>query len=262
MITIITPTYNRLATLGRLVKSLEEQTSRDFEWLIVDDGSEDGTSQFISSQADGSSVDCRYIYQKNSGKHVAINTGVSAAHGNWIFIVDSDDVPVPDAIAVLIDSIGSNVDSETVGLCYRKILLDGTLVGKKTTLDKPASLHPTLAASIFGGDLAYVFRTSALRRLPFPVVKGEKFVPELYIWNKLGDMGKIIYFPSDAIYRCEYRDDGYSANFKINLRRNPGGFLLFYRSQIARESKFQIKLKYMIRVFQCTAYLLINKVRI
>ena len=75
-VTVFTPTYNRAYTLERLYKSLLNQTSYDFEWLIVDDGSTDNTSELIKSFQNNHFFDVRYYKQENSGKHVAINNGV------------------------------------------------------------------------------------------------------------------------------------------------------------------------------------------
>ena len=86
-VTVFTPTYNRAYTLERLYKSLLNQTSYEFVWLIVDDGSTDNTSELIKSFQNNQLFDVRYYKQKNSGKHVAINNGVELAEGELFFIV-------------------------------------------------------------------------------------------------------------------------------------------------------------------------------
>jgi hypothetical protein len=104
------------------------------------------------------------------------------------------------------------------------------------------------------GDLAYVFRRDVMRALPFPRIPGETFVPELYVWNQIGDRGDIWFYLDRVICLCEYRDDGYTRNFRANLRRNPAGFLLFYAAQIAREPHWLGRLKALIRSLQCLGY--------
>jgi glycosyltransferase involved in cell wall biosynthesis len=98
MITIFTPTYNRAYSLRRLYDSLCKQTSNDFEWLVVDDGSTDDTENLINSFIADGKVDIRYFKQANGGKHRAINFGVREARGELFFIVDSDDQVTPDAV--------------------------------------------------------------------------------------------------------------------------------------------------------------------
>ncbi len=145
-------------------------------------------------------------------------------------------------------------------MCFRKAYFDGELVGKPSE-ESRVFLHPTEASGLFRGDLAYVFRKSALRSCPFPVIPGEIFFPELYVWNQIGDQGRILFFPGKAIYLCEYLPDGYSANFKRNLARNPQGFLIYYRAQLRRETNVVRRLKCFVRAMQCLGYIYARKIR-
>src|SRR6478672_7236545 len=88
---VVTATYNRAHTLGRTYESLQAQTFRDFEWIIVDDGSTDGTGSLVSGWAQESSFPIRYVSQENGGKHTALNHAVSVARGTFLASVDSDD---------------------------------------------------------------------------------------------------------------------------------------------------------------------------
>lgn len=100
MITVFTPSCNRAYTLPRLFGSLQRQTCSDFEWVIVDDGSTDGTAELCEDFAKEARFPLRYVRQDNSGKHVAINRGAIEASGEWFFIVDSDDYLPPDLIEI------------------------------------------------------------------------------------------------------------------------------------------------------------------
>lgn len=100
MITVFTPTFNRAYTLERLFKSLMEQSCRDFEWVVVDDGSNDNTRELLEIFSQTATFPMRYEVQENSGKHVAINRGAAIATGEWFFIVDSDDWLPEDSIEI------------------------------------------------------------------------------------------------------------------------------------------------------------------
>ena len=256
MITVLTATYNRSQTLLRLFQSLLAQTHRDFEWVIVDDGSTDETQAFFDRYLKSSNdLNITIIRQENGGKHSAINRGVALSKGKWVLIVDSDDALVPDAIETICAAVsGSNI--ETVGFCYRKAFFDNRMVGREVlSNDGYIITTPTDAGKIFCGDLAYVFRTDVMREKEFPIFPGEKFVPELYIWNKIGDEGQLIFFTEKVIYLCEYLEDGYSRNFSFYLKNNPRGFFVFYSSQICRETKLFYKVKYFLRSLQCILYM-------
>ncbi|WP_063832173.1 glycosyltransferase family 2 protein [Pseudomonas sp. PH1b] len=260
MITVLTPTYNRATTLSRLFQSLCAQSSMSFEWLIVDDGSTDGTFDLINEFAICAPFNIRVIRQDNSGKHVALNNGFAEAYSPWVFIVDSDDALVLTAVED-VECALSELDSENlVGICYRRAYFNLNVIGRNSGLSSsPIVMSPTEAGHFFKGDLAYIFKTDALLRNIFPVVSGEKFVPELFVWNKISDEGDIYFFCDKAIYLSDYLDDGYSKNFSSNLRKNPTGFLIFYWSQIFREKKNIYRLKNFLRAIQCFYYKLLNR---
>ncbi|EKB12450.1 hypothetical protein HMPREF1167_02488 [Aeromonas veronii AER39] len=259
MITIMTPTYNRAYVLPRLYDSLCQQTRQDFEWLVIDDGSTDGTAELIFDYRVKSDFSINYFYKENGGKHRAINEGVVHATGDWIIIVDSDDLLTGDAVAKLYD-VMNHIGSEFVGMCFRKATLSGHMIGISGTVwSKSMVMQPIMAGHVLKGDLAYVFRTNVMRECPFPEFPGEKFVPELYIWNKIADIGKIVFYVDQVIYLCEYLPDGYTSNFKKNLRSNPCGFGLFYRDQVIRDTRLFGKVKACVRSLQCILYCWLKK---
>src|SRR5579884_1059571 len=95
--TVLTATYNRAYCLPRVYQSLCAQTFRDFEWVIVDDGSTDGTKELVASWK-SSFFPIRYFWKPNAGKHTAINLGVLQAKGELTLILDSDDPCIPTAL--------------------------------------------------------------------------------------------------------------------------------------------------------------------
>lgn len=99
--TVFTATYNRARTLRRTYESLCRQTHRDFEWLVVDDGSSDATDALVAGwQREGRIEEIRYLYQDNGGKHTAWRRALEHARGPLLVEVDSDDELTPDALAV------------------------------------------------------------------------------------------------------------------------------------------------------------------
>ena len=90
-ITVFTPTYNRRQSLTRVFESLQKQTYRDFNWIIVDDGSKDDTKSLIDEFIVKADFKIIYIYQENAGKHSAINRGLKETTSELFLIADSDD---------------------------------------------------------------------------------------------------------------------------------------------------------------------------
>ncbi len=90
-LTIFTPAYNRAHTIGRTYESLCRQTSRDFEWLVVDDGSSDNTAELVRGWIAEADFPIRYIRQENQGMHGAHNTAYANIHTELNVCIDSDD---------------------------------------------------------------------------------------------------------------------------------------------------------------------------
>lgn len=229
MITIFTPTYNRAHLLHNLYNSLCIQTEKNFEWLIIDDGSSDNTQEVVQNFIDENRITIRYQKQENQGKHIAINNGVALARCELFFIVDSDDVLPNDSLEKIIEKyqlIKNNKD--IVGIAGRRGYITGGYIG---TNKKYSDIITTSLNFRFNhrieGDMAEVFRTEILRKFPFPFLEGEKFCPEALIWQKIDQFYKMLWF-SDIIYRGEYIEGGLSANiFKVR-KNSPKASCLYY----------------------------------
>ncbi len=234
-ITVLTPTYNRAETLPRLAASLEVQSFCDFEWLVVDDGSTDGTAQLLSSLCEASSFPVRTIRCENGGKHRALNRGIPEVRSSWIFIVDSDDLLPADSLEKLARlARQADGDPSAGGVMGLKQTLDGRLVGERLPLDSGPRDAATLTfVDRIRGDKAEAFKTDVLRRYPFPEFEGERFITECVVWFRIARDGWKLYLSNEILYSCEYRADGLSAR-SLDLRlRNPEGTLLFYIEELA-----------------------------
>lgn len=101
--TVFTPTFNRAASIHRVYESLQSQTFRDFEWLIVDDGSEDDTADLVRRWIKEADFPIEYMKQNHAGKHIAWNYALQKAKGYFFIIADSDDAFVPNALERLLE---------------------------------------------------------------------------------------------------------------------------------------------------------------
>lgn len=256
MVTIFTPTYNRAYCLNALYESLCSQTSKDFEWLIIDDGSSDETEALVSSWLCEQSFSIHYIKQSNGGKHRAINRGVKEARGELFFIVDSDDMLTEDAVEqIILVEKDITCNEHLCGVCFRCLFsVSRNMVGTPFPKDGmyASSLEWTYKYKV-KGDKAEVVLTDVLRKYPFPEIEGENFVPEALVWNRIADSYKMI-CKNKGIYLCEYLPDGLTAGFWRNLKRNPKGFGLFYSETMKRCISLKVTLKCLIRTLQCGWY--------
>lgn len=117
LFSIIIPTYNRELLIGRAIDSILDQSFKDFEIIIVDDGSTDNTKKVIKSYTDPR---VKYIYQENAERSAARNNGIKNALGEYICFLDSDDQFKLDHLSTFHDEIKKNNSPEC--MFYTKIL--------------------------------------------------------------------------------------------------------------------------------------------
>jgi glycosyltransferase involved in cell wall biosynthesis len=239
-ITVFTPTYNRADTLPVLAASLEAQDFQDYEWLVIDDGSTDGTIALLESWRTEKKLPLRFLTVPNGGKHRAINQALAAAKGEYFFIVDSDDkLPLGalEKIAALVPTVVA--DPECCGIMGLKGSFDGKLLGGLLPegVASSDSLELTYTYHI-RGDKAEVFKTDILRQFPFPELDGERFITECVVWFRIARAGYTLRLVNEILYEAEYQPDGLSAR-SVELRtRNPEGTFLFYRELIEGDLPF------------------------
>ena len=251
MITVFTPTYNRAKLLPRLYESLCKQTYRDFEWLIVDDGSRDGTIDAINKLKvengelkDNYQFPIRYFYQENGGKHRAINHGVREAEGELFLILDSDD-SLPERSLELIAKFYTQIkdDDSFGGVCGYMAHHDGTIIGKGNEEDILDTNSIDLRHRYnVKGDMCEVFKTSVLREIPFPEIGGERFCPEALVWNRIAKKYRLRVF-HDVVYYRDYLDGGLTDKI-VNIRmQSPIASMMCYQEMNELDISFLQKMK-------------------
>lgn len=254
LLTIFTPTYNRKELLGRLYKSLCHQTSKDFIWLIVDDGSDDGTREYIEGLKAVSPFRIDYFYQENGGKMRAHNTGVNVCRTELFLCVDSDDYLVPEAVSAVCGlwnkkgNINGNVKDERLSgiVAYKGLSADEKFPGgdfPDLQVKRGRSTLRALYLNGFHGETTLAFRTDILREHPFPEIMGEKYVPEDYVYDQIDEKYELIVFPS-IITVCELKKGGYTDVAKKLRRENPTGWYLYYVQRAQKTGFSVLKIKY------------------
>lgn len=202
-LTVFTPTYNRKHTLPRTYESLCRQTSNDFDWLIIDDGSTDGTRDWIESLgtkvflfgqrfdwmgqfADGEdenhfviqtpNIRIEYIYKSNGGLYTGYNVAYQTIQTELCVCVDSDDYMPDNAIALIVDKWNKLTPVEKKNYCgivgldfdVRTQLPIGGFFKADQTESWAMEINHV-------GDVKYVFRTELMKQVaPQIGFKGER----------------------------------------------------------------------------------------
>ena len=174
-ITVFTPTYNRAYILGKCYVSLKLQTNKDFEWLIIDDGSSDNTGELVSEwQNEDNGFPIRYIYKENGGLHTGYNTAIANMQTELSVCIDSDDALPPDAIDTILNEWKPIRETGIAGLIGLDMTPDGALIGKM--LPEKERINAASLLCIPGmGDKKYVTRNDLFRSVaPMPEYPGER----------------------------------------------------------------------------------------
>lgn len=229
-LTVFTPTYNRAHTLPRLYESLVGQQDHDFEWLLIDDGSTDGTAEVVAAWVEENPpFRITYHLVPNGGKPRAITLACGLATGEYLFIVDSDDRLVDDAISVLKSWI---VDSLTDPDCAGVGGVRGWTSGDRPPpflrtgegYVRASNLERTTVGIV--GEMNEAYRVDVLRAYPFPVWPGEKFVPEQVVFNSMAIDGWYLHWYDEVICVGDYQADGLTVNADRLEARNPMGYAM------------------------------------
>ncbi|ANU10112.1 hypothetical protein BBH88_07245 [Planococcus antarcticus DSM 14505] len=248
--TIFIPVYNRANTIERLLKSIERQTFRDFECIIINDGSKDDSEKVINSLKKKLDFKLRYYYQENSGKHVARNKALDLAKGKMFFSIDSDDVMMSDCLQLLFDSwlpVDNNKEFAGVeGNCLE--YGSSKIIGQEFPNKLFDSDHiSTRYTHEIKGDKIRCILTSVFKEHKFPVYENEKFIPESTVWNRIGKAYKMRYI-NHALAQVEYQKDGISSNsLKFRTENSLGSFNYYKEFLIFFSQDKRVKKKYIYK---------------
>jgi len=245
--TVCTPTYNREKLLPRVYASLRKQTFTDFEWLVVDDGSVDGTAGLVDRWSTEAPFPIRYIWKENGGKHTAHNVCVSEAGGELLVMIDSDDWLVPSALERLKSEWDQIAGKERYsGVCGLFQYEDGTIVGNRFPQERMDSNAVDLRYNLgVEGDKIGCTRTDILCRFPFPDHLGRNLVPESLVWNRISQEYRMSCVNA-VIGVKEYQADGLTDMSTLNSIRNPQAYYLSHLELL--NGRFPIRVSSAARV--------------
>ncbi len=239
MISIITATFNRAYIIEALYHSLQRQSSYGFEWIVVDDGSNDNTYELVLNWSrHETQFPIHVTKQDNGGKHRAVNSGVAQAKGDWCFIVDSDDILADDAIECIEEWVklaepnekiaavagikGKIIDHTPIG-GFPKLRSGECFIDAKNTQRRKLNLL---------GDKAEVYRTILLRKYPFITFDGENFISENTVWDEIAYQDYYVRWYNKVIYFCDYLVDGLTKSGDSKEKKNFKGFIYYTNQRI------------------------------
>lgn len=246
LIAIVTATFNRKELLSRLYNSLSMQSVKDFSWIIVDDGSGDGTKEYIHS-IENIDIDIRYMYICNGGKCRALNRVFEKYTEFTLYvIVDSDDYLVPDALEQIRNTMLKYQYNNEVGAIFFRYINQKTqsvISGKKPYPDDSIIISRLEHDNSYGkydGCVAYYSRV--VEKYRYPEFEGENYVGPIVLQMLMEPEFKMV-FTTTIVGIAEYQQNGISKTGRRLRLQNPLG-MMFYCALLQQSSSIGIKIKY------------------
>lgn len=209
-VTVILPVYNAQRYIGAAVQSILDQTFRDFELIVINDGSTDGTLAILGQLA---AVDSRIklISRPNTGYVVALNEGLDLARGEFIARMDADDISLPERFEKQVAYLRANPDCVLLGTNVAQMDADGMVIGPMPDIDYGHEKidHALLRRGWPVVHPAVMMRTDAVKKAGGYVVE---YCPneDHDLFLKLGEMGRLENLP-DLLVHYRKHDASQSA---------------------------------------------------
>ena len=243
-LTVFTPTYNREYIIPILYQSLLRQTSKNFEWLIVDDGSVDNTKELVQTWIDEAIIPIRYIYQENLGMVGAHNTAHHNINTELNVCIDSDDFMPDNAIETILTTWDANETRSLMGMVGLDSYKNGDIIGSQFPENvKTATFSELLFKYHLKGDKKYVLRTDLIKKhLPYPSVPNEKFPAPSYMYLILEQDYNLLLL-NEVLCIVEYLPDGNSMNKIKQIFKSPNAFALYRIARMKYPYNYKDKFK-------------------
>jgi glycosyltransferase involved in cell wall biosynthesis len=216
-VSVIMPTYNRKTLISRAIESVLNQDYLDWELVIVDDGSQDGTEDLIKEYVSKDSR-IRYLYQINQGQSVARNTGIENSNGELIAFLDSDNMWEPHRLSVGVQALLENPDCI---LCYGNSIsidINDRELDRNNMRRYSGYVFPKLIVDNFISMNTVLVYKAALRSCR-PFNENNRLDEDYELWLNLSVANKFIFIDE---YLSRYRVEGerISNNFMTRLDAN------------------------------------------
>ena len=226
-LTIFTPTYNRVNLLSRCYESMKRQTSKNFVWMVIDDGSTDNTVDVVNEWVrESSDFIIEYYYKENEGLYTAYNEAIKHIKTKLCVCIDSDDFMPDDAVETILnfwEKYGSDRYAGIIGLDYD---LDGKVIGDPLPNQKSVNLIDLLIGKypIHNGDRTNVVRTELYKKYaPMKVFPGEKNFNPHYMHLQISQEYDFLVLNKNLRY-VEYQETGMSNSILKQYRNSPNSF--------------------------------------
>lgn len=248
-LTIFTPAYNRAHTIGRTYESLCRQTCKDFEWLVIDDGSTDNTQELVEGWKKlVNGFEIKYVWKENGGLHTGYNKAIELAETELCVCIDSDDYMPDDAVETIIKTWREKASNELAGIIGLDFLLDGTPLGGFFPKEGIYHSYELFFKFKHRNDSKFVARVDLLKRVaPQPTYNGEKNFNPSYMYKQIDLNYKWIVINENLCF-VDYQPDGMANAIYKQYLNSPNSFAAQRVNNLRIPSPTSFKIKQYIHL--------------
>lgn len=224
-LTVFTPTYNRAELLERNYNSLCQQTSNDFEWLVIDDGSTDNTKAVVEKWIKENKIKITYIYKENGGLASGYNKAIENIDTELAVCIDSDDFMPNDAVEKIITFWREKGGYNYAGIMgYDYLIESDTPIGGEFPQNLSTIFMVEVSTKYHHGDVKTVYRTDLLKKVaPIPIFDNEKNMNPVYLSLKIDLICPLLLLRENLCY-VDYQSDGMMSNLFQQYWNSPKSF--------------------------------------
>lgn len=250
-LTIFTPTYNRKDLLIRGYEALKKQTNKDFIWMVIDDGSTDGTEKLMKEleQQSDCGFEIWYIKKENGGLHTGYNEAIQHANTELMVCVDSDDYMPENAVETILSFWRENGSKEYAGIVGLDYDLDHHLIGDLLPEQKTVNLIDLLIGKypIVNGDRTNVVRTEVYKEVaPMKSFPGEKNFNPHYMHLEISKKYDFLVLNQNLKF-VEYQPEGMTNSMWKQYYNSPNSFAETRKLYLSfKNTPFKFKIKHSI----------------
>ncbi len=226
-LTVFTPAYNRADCLPRCYEGMKSQTNHDFIWMIIDDGSKDGTKDLVDVWLkEKNDFEIKYYYKENGGLHTAYNEAIAHIETPLCVCVDSDDYMPNDAVEKILSFWEANGSEKYAGIVGLDFSMDGKVIGDKLPEQKSINLIDLMTGKyhIVNGDRTNVVRTELYKKFaPMKIFEGEKNFNPHYMHLQISEKYDFLVLNENLKF-VEYQQGGMSDSILKQYINSPNSF--------------------------------------
>lgn len=253
-LSILTATYNHPTNLSGLYDSLCSQEDKDFQWIIVNDGSKDETDVLIRNFIQQNKIVINYCKQSNKGKSASVNVGLDLAKSSYfVVIVDDDEYLIPNATKIIKNAYEKYSSKNCSSIVFTRSDLNGKpLVSTDVARDEFSSFQNRKRRNIFSdGYIGYYI--NKLTNIRFPIFEGEKYIAPSVLLMLASEHFDILW-SVDVIGKTEYLEGGITKQGRKLRLKNPIGMVLYSSLMQHQDSGLKKRLIYSIMAYAYMYY--------